>query len=229
MEEQSLKGGLMADERRRIEGLGVRLIPPDPALLVEPVDIPPPGMFEAGSHKVSKVRALARIYRDAVRWRFGQESHAYMSGEPEKWRGYAGMLAAVSALEERKIPPAAWCMFSFDEWACVLGKSGLPRPTWVWAPSRIEKHHVYLVADSSRYLSVRRVLAPKHRALVDDWGAMWVSLLASKPRDRAEVAAVVERHFPGRTFDERFLAAKAEAANAQHAARLGAGEQFTWW
>ena len=215
MKEGTLGGCYSIEDRKRIEKLGVRLIPPDPTNLVESVTVPPPTYLDPKMTDVEQVKFLALVYRESGHWRYKQDVWAYTSGKPTKWKGYDKLVESARLLARVDVPPAAWCMWSFDVWNEYLGVEGLPAPIWVWSASRIRSNMAWFKDQVQLYLDSRQILAPTHRDLIDDWAAMWVGLLAAKPVDRIQVTALVDYHFPEDTYETRLKAAQAGSCQLQ--------------
>lgn len=211
----TLDGCYSVEDRKRIEKLGVRLIPPDPTNLVGSVTVPTPTHLDPKMTEIDQVKFLALVYRESGRWRYKQDVWAYSSGQPTKWKGYDKLVETAKLLARVDVPPAAWCMWSFDVWNEYLNFEGLPTPLWVWSASRIRNNMAWFRDHAQLYLDSRQILVPKHRELIDDWAAMWIGLLAVRPVDRAEVTELVDYHFPADTYEARLVAAKAAAKSLQ--------------
>src|SRR5262249_27288901 len=157
--------------------------------------IPTPRPFDGDVLTSDAVRTLASLYKLALQHRCGIRSSAFR-GDPTRWKRYTLLESAARRLNDRKIPAAAWCAWSFDvhRAARVPGK---PTLAWVWSPKRIsDGADWYRQEGAPRYAASRMVMAPLHKALHRDLAA---GLIPSG----------------GAAFNHRFWAARNEAAELQ--------------
>lgn len=216
-DDMQLSGSASKEERERIQKLGVRVIPPDPTPLVNPVDVPTPKPIDPALSEPERAALLAQIYREVGKSRFKCEFYAYATGEPHEWAGYKQMAEAANMLCRRGIPPEAWCLVSFDIFREVTKFGGPPKPLWVWNPERIGRNALLFEGAQFPYSTDRRVLCPQHLYLVYDWRRMWAEILRQKPKLRVELEALVEQVFPGTSYEDRVVKAQAEQAWMQRA------------
>jgi hypothetical protein len=196
---------------RAIKQLGNRLVPPDPSQLVQTVTVPSPPRLPLELSGEEYVRRLGLAYVGAVGVRTGRYSRP--PSDSPRLRQCGALLA------ELEIPPAAWCLFAADVWRETAGKKGPPPANFTFSEGMITKHFEWFEEQRDRYTGVRVVVGAAHRQLVLDWNAMQDDLMSAfcpyDPPTESEVATVVERHFPLKSYETRLLNAKAEALRMQ--------------
>lgn len=193
-----------------IAKLGGRVIPADPAQLAPP-PVACPLKLSRHDDEDFQLAELLRVYKRVTWERTAQESHAYARGKvPDSMRTRA--LAGAALLIEGAIPPAAWCVASFDQFESMTS-SNRPRPAWVWSAKRIapeSKTRVWYEERRESYEGPRQVTVPEFDLLRRDWLRMWQALRAQRPLiAETTIAATVARYFPGNSFDTRLQKARA--------------------
>jgi hypothetical protein len=137
-----------------------------------------------------------------------------MLSKPREHKHFGLLLEAAQLLHACEIPPVAWVLFSFDVWPLTVN-AHVPSPSFVFSPKRIQERHDWFEDSRGGYGKVQIKYGNQHIALISSWDGMWDDLLRSRPETRQEVAAVVERWFPGASFEQRVNSAKLEARRLQ--------------
>lgn len=198
----------------RLRELGQRLIPPEP--VVPPVEVPEPRRLTSELTEPQRVEFLAAAYRAVVARRYSVKSNYMARGQLDVHAHYVRLVALSSEMLEAGVAPLAWVIFSFDRWRqSAKGASGRsPPPTkWVWSKKRWREAQAWFREE--RYVGVELRATPLARELYADWRALWTELMIKNPSTRQEVAAVVDRYFPGRSWEERLLSARQEQRVSQ--------------
>jgi len=197
-------------ELERLKELGQRLLPPYPGEnLIRPVTVPAPEAFPAVLPYEECVGILAAFYRGGVETYYGMQSRYGMTAG-RKLANYSALCLVVDALSRRQVPPASWVMFSFDVWQ-EFGPTGSQRPPtvmWVFSLGRVVQKHDWFTNWSDKYRGGRTFFATEHLGLVKAWREMWDELLRVKPQTRSELGAIVDKHFPGDSFEKRVVSAQ---------------------
>lgn len=200
----------------RIRALGARLIPPEPLgrdhkpLCVE---IPAPRRLEPTSTPQQRVQALAGAYRTALLRRY-QITSRYMRTPGlalEGHKDYAKLVKFADGLIAAAVAPVAWVLFSFDAWVGTpLGaeRRSPPPAKWVWSIKRLREQGDRVDAD--RYAEPALRTTPEAAELWADWRCMWLELLRVAPVTRDQIALIVDRWFPGETYESRLARARAQ-------------------
>lgn len=199
----------------RIRELGRRLLPPEPLardgrpLLYE---IPAPKLLQPEMTPQQRVKCLATAYRAVLKRRYGITS-TYMLGSAalEAHKDYPKLEALGAQMLEAQVAPLAWVLFSFDIWTHTPlgeGKRTSPPTKWVWSKKRWKEQQERF--QEERYHSVEARCAPEAQSLWTDWRCMWLDLMQSAPSTRDAVAAIVDRWFPGETFETRLQRARSQ-------------------
>lgn len=199
------------DRRHRLRELGKRYLPPDITEKSIPlVRTPPPPMLSAGLSDVDKVKALAAAYRGAVDARFPQLGRCFvmLRGDIEKHKFFPTMLAAAAFMEEHQISPAAWCLFSVDVWKQWQITSGPPTLAFVFSHARLTDRLAWFEDEKDAYMGNTVLYSEEAKALAIRHKAMWDVLMRENPRDRPSLCAIVDRYFPGDTYETMLERAK---------------------
>jgi hypothetical protein len=215
---QSARVGSLGDGssiEARIRQLGARLLPPEPrARDGKPLqyEIPPPRLLEPSTTPQQRVKVLAAAYRAVLERRYGVKSRYFVgSAALESHKDFNKLSELGAQMVTCKVAPLAWVLFSFDDWTHTpLGKDKrTPPPTkWVWAKKRWKEQQDRF--SEERYTSVQLRWAPEAETLWTDWRCMWVDLMRAAPTTREGVAQVVDRWFPGETYEQRLTRARSQ-------------------
>jgi hypothetical protein len=208
------------DVLQRIRALGERALPPMPDVdMVPPVRVPSPAKLRVPPmHPADEVLVLARAYRTVLKQRTGASSLFMLRGDVLTHKDFARLREAAALLRELEVPPVAWVLFSFDVWAehgpaRVRGKP--PSVSFVFSQKRIAERFDWFDRERDRYTGTRHFMAPTHRQLCEDHAAMLTELMRLPLESRSEVLAVIDRYFPGDSFERRLNQARAEARKLQ--------------
>ncbi len=203
----------------RLRELGARLLPPEPQdrdgkpLTYE---IPAPLRLEATLTEPQRVERCAAAYRAVLLRRFGIKS-AYMRRSALEPHAHYARLAVLSlSMQEARIAPLAWVIFSFDRWTHTprgKDKRSPPPAKWVWSPKRWKEQRAWL--EEERYDAVELRTAPEAQALYTDWRNLWIELMQRAPETREELAAIVDRWFPGNSWEQRLARARTQTWDYQ--------------
>lgn len=213
-------GGIHPDlgRKQRILELGARALPEFPGTSVIPeIVVPPPALIDAEISEVDAARMLGAAYRAAISTRYPRMGASYflLSGDPKANKLYPALIEASEALWERRVPPVAWCLFSFDCWADHRISDRPPAVAWVFARSRLIDRLQWFEDRRADYCTTRHVVSPLHRELLADWQNMWWQLLQLTDPCRPDVLMVVDVFFPGDMYEKRVRLAKTEVMVAQ--------------
>lgn len=198
--------------------------PPYPgASVVEPATVPPPPLLDPTASERSWALALVRAYRGAVSSRTKKACFVLAKGDITASRYYPMLLSGARKLIEHKLPPAAWAAWSVDVWRS-RGEKDAPPLAYVWGAKRIEERRGWFRHEAASYEGGMALYGRAHRTLLAKWNAMAAELM--RVVDPADGPKVVERHFPGRSYDALVEAARREAVatNGELQARLESGE-----
>lgn len=201
-----------------------RVVPRFPGIGVVPLAVVPAPRKLREPDPVRAAKILAAVYRGAVeRFWPGRPCFVLARGDVSKSRYFKLLVSAAETLRENgercsEMSPAAWVAFSCEAWR-AMGKSGGPPPlSFVFSAFRLAERWGWFEADFlGRYEGSRVVVGPLHRRLMEDWRAMSASIVAERPKDRLALGHVVERFFPGRSWEDRVRAVGREAAASQAA------------
>lgn len=203
--------------RQRLRALGARLLPPEPtAELIPTVRVPAPALIP-GEHcsDDDAVAMLARAYRGAVERSFRTASMFMLRGVAREHKDFARLELAARLMREAEIAPAAWVLFSFSVWREFSGRSGPPPVSFVFSQKRLAERLEWFEQERDRWSSGQMLVTREHRTLAEDHHAMWRELLAYTPDTREGVRVVVERWFPGDSWERRVADARAVASRLQ--------------
>lgn len=207
----SVEGEADPGARARIEELGRRALPPDLSVWEIPhVVVPPPRKIHPHDSATERRAHLLSAYRGAHEWRYTRPSLAHARGAlPEKVA--AALDRAASVLLAIDCAPAAWCRLAFEVWDLAVGAVGAPRLLWAYSHRLMVRQAPRASGRLDDFHAERRHPHPEASALVSDHAAMWRQLLLTQPKTRGEVLAVVDVHFPGRSWEARYTQAQASA------------------
>ena len=209
---------------------------PDPQT-IRAVRVPPPARLDPEAGMTERVRTLLACYRGAVTARTGKRCGVGLSGDPKRSRYWRALCAAVKALHEHEIAPAAWAAWSVDQWLAKEDGKAPPLP-WVWSAKRIAQHRGWFRRTAGDHVAplvmpraARDVLTAWDRVLRLLWteyagGALDEATVASAV---AAVLACPEAHY----LDEwrgfaRAALREVERAAADMASVSATGEVWLW-
>jgi hypothetical protein len=165
---------------------------------------------------VEWVKTLAQSYRGAIFRKFRSPSYFMSRGDVSKHGSYGLLLKAAEQISTYQIAPAAWCLFSIDVWAeTVVQLKSPPTVAFVFSEMRLEQRVFWFEAERDNYAGGEIKYGPNHLKLASDWMTMKQELLRLRPQTREELTKVVDRYFPGDSYDRRLANAAAEARRIQ--------------
>ncbi len=209
-----------ASVEQRIRRLGARLLPPEPRTRAgKPLDyeIPPPRLIAPETTPQQRVKMLAAAYRAVLKRRYGITSR-YFEGSAalESHKEFPKLVALAAQMVDAKVAPLAWVLFSFDAWTHTPlgeGKRSSPPTKWVWSKKRWKEQQDRFWED--RYAVVESRTAPLALQLWIDWRFMWCELMHAAPTAREGVAVIVDRWFPGSSYEDRLTRARSQTLEYQ--------------
>ena len=197
--------------------------------LIMPAMTPGPPQLDPNAIEVEWADRLAQAYRGAAEALTGKRCWVFTRGDITRSKHYARLVAAARALIEHEIPPAAWASFSFDVWRDYTrsDKKKPPPVTWVFAEGRIHKNRGWFRSDGAGSgMGGRAIFGETHRALLAQYAQMRWELRVTADED---VSGVVERFFPGDTYERMVEASLREAEDIQTSLRHRATSgQYLW-
>lgn len=208
-----LSGGAVggSEEADRIRDLGHRLLPPYPGEgVIKPIVVPPPQPLPPSSELVTYaqcVEQLAGWYRGVLRDRFGYVS-GFGGSDVRKMKDYRKLCDFVDELVKAQVPPASWVLFSFDVWAEYGRTGGPPTVAWVFSLNRLRENRKWFEDKQARYFGGRTYFAEEHIELVHKWRMMWDAVMVARPQTREQLLVVVDRFFPGTSYEKAVNAAQ---------------------
>ena len=209
-----------ASVEQQIRRLGARLLPPEPRTRQgKPLEyeIPPPRLIAPEATPQQRVKMLASAYRAVLKRRYGITSRYFEGSAALESHKEFPKLASLSAqMFDARVAPLAWVLFSFDAWTHTpLGewKRAAPPTKWVWSKKRWKEQQDRFWED--RYAVVESRTAPLALQLWSDWRVMWLDLMRVAPTTREGVAAVVDRWFPGISYEDRLTRARSQTLEYQ--------------
>lgn len=180
---------------------------------------PPPPKLDPRASPLEHAQTLAASYRGAVERRYPELGRCYFGtrGKLENYKDYKTLLAAAEALLEQEFPPTAWMLFSIDVWLFYMGEKakGPPTVAWAYSTARIRERADWFESEAGMYAGGQMYVGEEHKGLLAVYRQMQLELLRSRPKTSLEVCAIVDRFFPGDTFDQWVERAKREAARQQ--------------
>ena len=216
-EEVGLSGGAIVTPAQLATPL--RGVPPYPGnAIVSPAVTPDPPKLVSTDPEEYRVKLLAMAYQGAVEKLYGKRVFTLAKTSP-RHRHWRSLVLAAEALERYDVTPAAWFTWVVRKWYAIKThtngwKEGqpvaLPPIGYVLSLKRLEERlddeeKRYVVTDSA--LGGRLVFGKVHKKLLVRYGEMRAALNAN-PAERAQV---VERFFPGSSYEDMVDAAKREA------------------
>lgn len=112
------------------------------------------------------------------------------------------LLAAAARMREYQIAPAAWCMFSCDVWLDAQITEGPPTVAFVFSAQRLTERLGWFEDARARYVGGTVLLSGELRLLAQKHADMWREILRESPQERPSLQVIVDRHFPGVTYDK---------------------------
>jgi len=201
-------------EGHRLKTLGARALPPFPGPdVIKPVVVPGPAKISPGCSDLEAVKMLVGAYQDSVESRWpGQRCWSFRRGEITKSKHWPLLLAAATRMRDLEIAPGAWCLFSADVWRehSTAANAPPPPPTFVFAKSRMENRLDWFDDECDRYRGGHAMFAPAHLALAQRWKDLWRDLHKESPQDRPRLLVILERHFPGDSWERGLRQARDE-------------------
>lgn len=187
----------------------LRFAPPFPgSSRLPPATVPAPPLLDPSKSPLALARTLLSAYRGAYQSRYGKPCFILARGDLERSRFFPLLVGAARSFVEHSIPPAAWCAWSLDVWR--KGHDTSPTLSFVFNSRWISQRRGWFRRDASSYVGGLALYGRAHRALLEAWFAM-ADALYRAPSD-AIAEEIVERHFPGRRYDELVAAARREVA-----------------
>jgi hypothetical protein len=225
----------------------LRRPPPFPSdAAVQVAEVPAPPKLAANGSPLDDVRNLLHAYRAAIRHHYDRRafnmtkrrSVTDLDGEVfasqreltdeelASHKLYETLRACAARLREEGIAPAAWVAFAIRKWRFDEHRKKPPPIPAVFGPAVVAKHAAWFRAQNE-VEGRATVYTPGHRALYLAWHRMSRELFADMSAE--EVSAVVERHFPGDTWERMMRVARTEAQNTRRVLqdRVAAGE-WVW-
>lgn len=205
------------------------LVPPYPTTdLIPPVKMPPMPRIPEAAGDVEKVTALVAAYRAAVAKEYGPKSKArwvYAKGIHPKVKNFRALVNCADLCLEHEISPHGWAMFSIENWQAKNGSEKPPPITYVFNRSRLQRQHGWYRSRGAEFSDARVVLCDWHRRLLVRWVRLQNDLVRNQPATVQAVRAIVERYFPGQTWDRAVETARREshARSAQLSDAVAAG------
>lgn len=208
----------------RLRELGRRVLPPEPTQsqpgalgYIAPLVVPEPQRLSPGLTEPERVERLAAAYRAVLYRRHGLRSRYLTRSRADGHPHYPRLVQLARALLEGNVAPLAWVLFSFDRWLLSpLGEQGHPpKSGWVWSPKRWKDQKQQEALAEARYDAPEYRSSPLAATLYTDWRMMWVELIQKAPETREQLLEVVERAFPGETWERRLAAARRQTREMQ--------------
>lgn len=168
----------------------------------------------AGLAPEEVVRILAQAYRSASeriggypsRYGLQLEGHAH----------YEKMAEIGARMLADEIPPLSWVVFTCDVWTNMKrppGGRAVPPALFCWSLKLYEEQQGWY-ADTQRLYDHHWML-DEHRALWDDWHAMWAALLQEAPTTYNDLLRILDRFFPGDQWERRVAQIHRKVAQAE--------------
>jgi hypothetical protein len=188
-----------------------------------PATVPDPPLLDARRDERGRVLSLCFTWRAVLKARGGRGFFVPTASINSGWRFFRQMVNAAEMLIKHEIAPAAWAAWTIDVWR-QGGQKDDPPITLVWAAGMIEKKRGWFGRECATYMGGRVLFGEKHRELLRRWTSMGYALL--REPDPSAAPAIVERWFPGATYDVLVRAATVEAATktAELRERMESGE-----
>lgn len=158
-------------EHWRVTAENTELVPDAPHRQnVCAVRVPSPQLLAADAPEAVAARQLLSCYEGAVAKTFRQRIRAYPKGPVERTPVYKTLVAAVRALKEHSIVPAAWAIWSCEVWQrSPTGDGKRPPIQWVWNAKRIEEKRGWFRAEAGVADAIQLVLPDEAKELLGDW------------------------------------------------------------
>lgn len=203
----------------------LRGVPSYPGIsVVAPAVVPDPIKLADDHSEEYRVKLLASAYRGAVEKQYRKPCH-FMKRFTRRAASFGLLVKAAALLQAFDVAPAAWCIWSVRRWylarthqAGYVAGAPVPLPPVgvVFSARSIEDRLAdsdrrYVVEDSA--VGGRLIFGKTHKLLLKRYGEMRGALIAAGPNSRA---AVVERFFPGTTYDDMVDAARVEAVEIRN-------------
>lgn len=172
----------------------------------------PPKMPPDASGPLAVARFVAKVYAAAHLHETGKPYWPFVRPLPPSSPHYPKLLGAGRTFHEEDVRPARWVMWSTDCWH-ALGRAGMPPPHFVFSPERFIEHFSWFLREERGYATRLDIVGPLEKALAVRWFAMRRAVLLRAPGETGE--SIVERWFPGDTWERAVAAAQVEATRMQ--------------
>ena len=147
-------------------------------------------------------------------------------------RSYRTFVAAGRKLREHELNPYAWAKWSIDQWLELPASKGgvvKPAPGFLFSPTRVDRLRGMFRSQSSVHDGKDEIVPAKIRAVVVRWQSMYAEISRNRGGTVPEQQAIVDRYFPGDSYDRAIAAAKREIEHTLHALRLRRGRGEWIW
>lgn len=206
-------------------------LPPYPnTALIKPASIPMPPMVDANADDYTKARMIVNAYCGACETRLGKPCRVLLGEKSLRSSKLFDMLVeAANLLSEKKISPFAWAAWWLDGHV-ERGRTDRPPLQVVFGNKSVGDHiKRNIFRRSGKIYGGRVVFGAKHLELIRRYEDMRQHLRTIAFATEADVAAVVNEHFPPGHWGLLLEDAQKEAAalKDQHAATLQRGG-FLW-
>ena len=169
-----------------------QLVPPFVSVTTLCARTPSPPLLDPNDTKGRHASLLALWYCGSVEQAYGKRSWEFRhGGTRSKWSALLYRVAPMFI--EYKLPPAVWCVFSMNTFKHVKVGKTPPKPSYVFAPQRIEKHHKWCLSWSGDYAGGRVVYTQSARTLIRKQAALRQAIATEHPTTDAHLARIVRK------------------------------------
>lgn len=186
----------------------------------------PPFMPPDVDGPLAIARFVAGVYAGAYQAATGKPYWPFVRGRSlPNHPTFAAMLGAGRTFHEENVRPARWVLWSFDCWRG--DRNGAPPPQYVFSTTRLTEHWRWFRDEERGYAGRLDMMGPLEKALGARWLAMRKACLLRGPTETPE--QIVERWFPGDTWERAVQDAQAEASRMQaDLDRRAAAGEWLW-
>lgn len=203
-------------QRARLEALGVRAIPPRPdASLIKAVRTPSPPKVAPTATDQEAAATLLATYWGMVDTKWPGIKRARKPGDPRKNKSYKALVRAAHVMREEGIAPSSWCLFSADAWRAAALTEGPPTVAFVFSENRLRERLDWFAESEANYDGHTVIYSPEWMHLASLHREMWRHLTRENPENRLRLLEVVDRFFPGDTYDRLLDRARNAQAKLQ--------------